>query len=99
MSKLIVTPLAERDIEAIGDYIAQDNPRRALSFVRELFGQCKTIAGNPLGYRLRSELAESLRSCAYGNYVIFFSATEQEITIIRVLHGARDISGEFTADQ
>ncbi len=99
MNKLIVTPLAECDIEAIGDYIAQDNPQRAISFVRELFAQCKTIAGNPLGYRLRPELAEDLRSCAYGNYVIFFSATEQEVTIIRVLHGARDIPGEFVADQ
>lgn len=82
----------------IGDYIAQDNPLRAISFVRELFAQCKTIAGNPLGYRLRPELEEDLRSCAYGNYVIFFSATEQEVTIIRVLHGARDIPDEFAAD-
>ncbi|WP_217631692.1 type II toxin-antitoxin system RelE/ParE family toxin [Methylomonas sp. LWB] len=49
MSKLIVTPLAKCDIEAIGDYIAQDNPWRAVNFVRELFAQCKTIAGNPLG--------------------------------------------------
>nr|WP_305891078.1 type II toxin-antitoxin system RelE/ParE family toxin [Methylomonas sp. WSC-7] len=96
---MIVTPLAERDIEVIGDYIAQDNPRRAISFVRELFAQCKTIAENPPGYRLRPELADDLRSCAYGNYMIFFNATEQEVTIIRVLHGARDIPGEFTADQ
>ena len=96
MNQLIITPLAERDIESIGDYIAKDNPGRALSFVRELFDQCKTIAGNPLSYRLRPELEEGLRSCAYGNYVIFFSASKEEITIIRVLHGARDIPEEFS---
>jgi toxin ParE1/3/4 len=96
VNKLIVTPLAERDIEAIGDYITQDNPRRALSFVRALLTQCKTIAENPLGYRLRPELDEDLRSCAYGNYVIFFSVSKEEVTVIRVLHGARDIPGEFS---
>lgn len=31
-----LAPLAEQDLEAIGDYIARDNPRRALSFVHEL---------------------------------------------------------------
>ncbi|BBL60697.1 hypothetical protein MKFW12EY_43100 [Methylomonas koyamae] len=65
----------------------------------ESYAQCKTIAVNQLGYRLRPELVDNLRSCAYGNYLIFFSATEQELTIIRVLHGTRDISGEFTSDQ
>jgi plasmid stabilization system protein ParE len=27
------TPLAKADLEAIGDYIARDNPRRALTFI------------------------------------------------------------------
>ncbi|MGP1276409.1 MAG: type II toxin-antitoxin system RelE/ParE family toxin, partial [Caulobacterales bacterium] len=30
------SPAAERDLEEIADYIAQDNPRRALSFIAEL---------------------------------------------------------------
>ena len=30
-----ISPLAERDLETIGDYIAHDNPPRALSFVAE----------------------------------------------------------------
>lgn len=32
--KLTVSPLAEHDLEAIGDWIAQDNPVRAISFYR-----------------------------------------------------------------
>jgi len=85
------TPLAESDLEAIGDYIAADNPKRAISFVRELRQQCQRIAQNPLAYRLRSELAEGLRSCAFGHYVIFFKADHEELAIIRILHGARDL--------
>jgi len=32
----IFSPLAASDLEEIGDYIAQDNPHRALTFVREI---------------------------------------------------------------
>ncbi|MEZ5606824.1 MAG: type II toxin-antitoxin system RelE/ParE family toxin [Burkholderiaceae bacterium] len=37
--RLAFTPLAEQDLEAISDYIAVDNPVRALSFVRDLRAQ------------------------------------------------------------
>ena len=39
--RLFVTPLAEQDLEEIGDYIAQDNPKRAVSFIMELHEQCR----------------------------------------------------------
>ncbi|MGL1834460.1 type II toxin-antitoxin system RelE/ParE family toxin [Rhodocyclaceae bacterium SMB388] len=96
--RLTLTPLAEQDLEAIGDYIAADNPTRAGSFIRELRTQCQRIAANPPGYRLRPELGDDIRSCAHGNYVIFFVATAEEVTIIRVLHGARDIPAILVPD-
>ena len=89
--RLTFTPLAEQDLETIGDYIGADSPARAISFVEELREQCQRIARNPLGYRARPELAAGLRSCAYGHYVIFFEVAAQEVAIARVLHGARDI--------
>ena len=94
--RVTLSPLAERDLEAIGDYIAEDNPSRALSFIVELRAQCATIAKAPQAYRTRPELGEGLRSCAHGNYVIFFTATKARLTIVRVLHGAMDIPAQFT---
>ena len=38
-----LSPLAEYDLESIGDYIAKNNPRRALSFVKELRAQCDRL--------------------------------------------------------
>ena len=32
---VLFTPLADTDLEEIGDYIAQDNPARALTFIQE----------------------------------------------------------------
>ena len=89
--RLLITRLAEQDLEEIGDHIAQDNPQRAVSFVLELQTQCQKICINPFGYRLRSDLSDGLRSCAHGNYVIFFESSDDQVTIIRVLHGARDL--------
>lgn len=42
-----ITPLARRDLLEIGDYIARDNPRRALSFVEELTRHCLALAAHP----------------------------------------------------
>ena len=90
-----ISPLAERDLEAIGDYIADDNPPRALSFVAELRTQCAKIAKAPHVCRARPELGKGIRSCAHGNYVIFFTTTKARLNIVRVLHGAMDIATQF----
>ena len=37
------SPLAELDLEEIGDYIARDNPPRALSFIEEIRARCFLI--------------------------------------------------------
>ncbi len=93
--KLTISPLAEQDIEAIGDYIAQDNPVRAVSFTEELYQQCRLIGESPQLYRERPELGLRIRSCAYGRYIIFFSTGDTEARIERVLHGARDSEEMF----
>lgn len=89
--KLSISSLAESDIESIGDYIAKDSPRRTLSFVKELRNQCKKIADFPLLYRLRPELGENIRACIYRKYIIFFQCNDDEVFIVRVLHGAMDL--------
>ncbi|WP_331711913.1 type II toxin-antitoxin system RelE/ParE family toxin [Xanthomonas fragariae] len=43
---------AEDDLERIGDYIAQDNPHRALSFVREPREKCMELASTPQAFPL-----------------------------------------------
>lgn len=98
MARYLVSPLAEQDLESIGDYIALDNPYRALTFIAELRSQCAKIAAAPKAFRTRPELGENIRSCAYGNFVIFFHDV-QTVCIVRVLHGAMDIDAHFIEKQ
>ncbi len=90
---------ALHDLETIGDYIAQDSPHRAKRFTNKLRDQCSTIAGNPLAFRLRTELGSNIRSAAYGNYVIFFCADEDVLRIVRILHGSMDLEARFSSEQ
>jgi toxin ParE1/3/4 len=91
MLPCVISPQAEFDLLEIGDYIAQDNPRRAETFIDEILAHVAVIANNPLGYALRQELAPNLRSCAHQRYVIFFTASDTTVRIERVLHSSKDI--------
>jgi toxin ParE1/3/4 len=86
-----LTDEAERDIETIGDFTACDNPQRAISFTAELRDQCLGQAHLPEGFPLvpRYE-SKGVRRCLHGSYLIFYYATEKEVVVLHVLHGAQD---------
>ena len=64
------TPQAEIDLEEVGDYIALDNPGRAVSFIREIRQHCEKIADGPNHYVARPDLGDAIRICVHGNYLI-----------------------------
>ncbi len=82
---------AERDLEAIGDYIARDNPARALSFVRELRGKCLGLDYMAERFPLvpRYESA-GIRRRGHGDYLIFYRVGPDKVVIVHILHGAQD---------
>ncbi|WP_462325832.1 type II toxin-antitoxin system RelE/ParE family toxin [Desulfoplanes sp.] len=95
MITLAFSPLARKDLEAIGDYIAEDDPYQAVQFIKKLREQCSKITSAPKAYRLREELMDGLRSCPFQKYVIFFIQDDSKVLIVRVLHGAMDIETTF----
>lgn len=93
----VLSPFAELDLEEIGDYIARDNPQRAVSFIREIREQCVKIAAMPLAAPLRHELGEGFRMASFGRYLIFYTVDAESVRVERVLHGARNIPALFDA--
>lgn len=89
------SPVAETDLEEIGDYIALANPRRAVTFVREIRDRCNAIAGAPEAARLREDIAPGIRMQVYGKYLVFYRIQTDAIRIERILHGAQDIEALF----
>jgi len=82
---------AEQDLEDIADYIAADNPRRATSFVRELRERCFDLETLPASARPFPALAPDAHILPYGNYVILYRNLSRQVSIERIVHGARDI--------
>lgn len=70
--KLTITDEARADLIRIGDHIAKDSPRRALSFVAELEERCRALPQMPFLYPLlpRRE-ASGIRRAVHGSYLIF----------------------------
>jgi toxin ParE1/3/4 len=91
--RTVLAALAEADIEEIGDFIAQDNPRRAVTFVRELREQCAKLGPQPGLGAARPEFGEGIRLWPHGRYVILYSVRDDHVLVERVLHGARDLDG------
>lgn len=86
-----LTRRAEADLDGIAAYIARDNPFRALTFVDELREKCMTLADTPAAFPLipRYE-ALGVRRRLHRDYLILFTVRGETISVLRVLHGARD---------
>ncbi|TWB53189.1 plasmid stabilization system protein ParE [Rhizobium sp. ERR 922] len=90
---------AESNLEQIADYIARDNPWRALSFVRELRSKCEDLADNPNGFALMPRYEHhGIRRRVHGNYLIFYRVENAKVVIIHVLHGATDYGAILLGD-
>jgi toxin ParE1/3/4 len=93
--RLVILPAARRDLIEIGDFIALDNPERALSFVAEIEAKMTVIAERPDGFPARDDLRAGLRAAHHRRYPIFFLQAAEEIRVVRVLHVARDLLRMF----
>lgn len=95
MKRLGFAPAARVDLLAIGLYIAEDNPERAESFVAELEGKAAQAAEQPRSFPMRDDVGPGLRAAGHGRYLLFFRELADEVRIVRVLHGARDLTRIF----
>lgn len=85
------TDAAEHDLEALGDYIAQYNPKRALSFVRELREACLALADFPERFPLVHRYEDrGVRRRVQGDYPIFYRVETDYVVILHILRGTVD---------
>ncbi|HEX4765588.1 MAG TPA: type II toxin-antitoxin system RelE/ParE family toxin [Lichenihabitans sp.] len=90
---------AREDLLRIGDAIAQDSPSRAIDFVRQLRRRARKIGDMPLAFPVVPRFeAASIRRCVFRNYLIFDQAGYDAVTIVHILHGARDHEAILSSD-
>ena len=84
-----------KDLNEISDYIALDNPHRAVSFTEEIRQRCLTLRGMPESGTARPEFGLNMRSIPFGRYIIFYAIYSDRIRVVRVVHGARNLNAIF----
>jgi toxin ParE1/3/4 len=84
----VLSPKFKSDLEEIADWIAQDNPRRALKVLDEICTQLRKIAQNPMHYQVRPEIGEDARLAVVGRYVVLFWIDDAMVRFERVAYGA-----------
>ncbi len=96
--KVVLSRKARNGLQAIGDYIAEDSPRRAISFVKELQERVKAIADTPLGFPFVPGFESSgIRRRPYRDYLIFYAVRADHILIVHIVHAARDYTMDLAA--
>ena len=89
MPEIVRTSRAELDLAEIWTYIAQDNRHAADRVIRRIDERLQLLVADPTMGEPMEEHRPGLRATAVGNYVIYYSSTEDGIEVYRVLHGAR----------
>lgn len=92
---LCIAPQAERDLAEIWAYIADDSEKMATAFVAQIATKFEPLLHHPAIGALRDQLAPGLRCVPYRNYCIYYVFDETAVTIVRVVHGARDVRALF----
>lgn len=91
--RVVISDMADADIESIGDYIALDSPDRAVTYTDELRDACLGLGDAPLRFAVLG-LFERLtyRRRPYGQYSIIYQVGPDIVTIVRVLSTAMDVT-------
>jgi len=85
---------AENDLRAIEEFIAKDSILRAISFTDRLIESAERLSSSPKMGRMIPEFSrEDLRELIFRNYRVVYQLYGDSLTIIRVVHGARDLHG------
>lgn len=96
MRQLDYSPEAQADLAAIGAYVAE---RAGDTVAHNLLDRIRlgieSMADFPGSCQLVPELGADLRRLVIGRYSIFYRFDDQTIFIVRVLHGARDITAKL----
>ncbi len=95
-------PQAERDIEECFVFIGEENLDIAVHFLVAVEDSIELICQNPFLGRSREFKDSKIKNIRmmlvkhFHNYQIYYTVKDEIIEIVRVLHGARDVSDIFS---
>ena len=95
--RVVRSPEADRDIEALLDYIAENSgPQRSLRVIAGLRSFIESLALASRRGTDRSDLLPGMRTLGYRGWLtIAFVVSDEAVTVLRVFPRGRDWESEF----
>jgi plasmid stabilization system protein ParE len=92
MKEYVLSTGAELDLDEIWEYIAHDNINAADRWIGKLFDAFEPVARNPgIGHKRQDLTDYPVLFWPVGAYLILYRAQSEQIEIVAVTQGARDI--------
>jgi plasmid stabilization system protein ParE len=90
--KVAVRDSAIRDLEDIFNWISKDNPSAAIALVERIRLRINRLGHPGLSHIGRPGLVEGTRELIEAPYIIVYEVDDgvEEVTVLAVMHGARD---------
>lgn len=100
MARFILAPAALRDLRDIKDYLVRERGvTSAREVLRRLTGSMRMLGEMPGLGHLREDLTEEpVLFWAVGTYLVIYRKGSRPVEVVRVLHGARDVSSLLDDD-
>jgi addiction module RelE/StbE family toxin len=91
--KVLWTETAIEDLVAIKQYISEDSPDRAVTWIFELFNSGESLVSSPTRGRIVPEFKqENLRELLIDNYRLVYRIKKTSIEVITVFEGHRQLN-------
>ncbi|MCA1199423.1 type II toxin-antitoxin system RelE/ParE family toxin [Sphingomonas sp. R647] len=91
--RVAILPSADRDLDAIYDWIAEDDAEAAARHVRRLVAAALSLRDFPMRDMARPEIGAGARSLIVGRYLVLYRVSGERVEIVRFVHGAREVGG------
>ncbi len=95
MARCTFRPRALSDLDDLWYEVARDDVAAADRMIDGIRGRCELAAVFPMSGERQDHLIPHLRRVASGPYLIYYFPLPDGISVIRVLHGKRDIDRLF----
>ena len=95
MSRYVINILATQDLNQIADYFADYNVEAGEKFFQEFNKKCKQLVLFPKSGKSYAYIRNGLRGLSFKNYIIFYRILGEDIEILRVISGHRNLSSIF----
>lgn len=98
MMKLRINPLVVSDLKEIRNFIAEDNPEKAVETIEKIYGKFENIQLFPgMGADLskRVSFRTDYKYAVWKDYVIIYKIGKEYVEIYRVVNRYQDITRIF----